>query len=95
MSTNKRTVERVLEWAAMGVRLGGIANAVQAEGLKLPEGASTWNSAAVRGILEGAGVEVSEVSMGTGETAEDEDDAEEELLWPQSHCGTGFEPDLP
>ena len=90
MSTDRTTVERAVEWASLDVDLGGIASALQAEGLKLPAGASVWNSAAVKGILEAAGVAITENRMGAGEPVE-----ENELDWPEGHCGTGFIPDLP
>ena len=89
MSTSKLTVERAVEWAGLGVDLGGIANALKAEGFPLPEGSTQWDSAAVKGILAEAGVDLTEARMGAGEPVEEDD----ELDWPESHCG--IEPDLP
>ena len=89
MKIDKTTIERALEWAAMGVRLGGIANVLKAEGLPLPAGADQWDSAAVKRILSEAGVTITEARMGAGEGVDDDDD----LSWPESHCG--IEPDLP
>ena len=83
MSTDRTTVERAVEWASLGVDLGGIASALQAEGLPLPEGASQWNRTAVKAVLAEAGVEVSETRMGAGESVE-----EDELDWPLHHHET-------
>ena len=90
METDKNTVARVMDWHNLGVKPGNIASALEAEGIKLPVGASGWNSETVKGILADAGVAITEDRMGAGEDIDDD-----EMAWPGGHCGARFSPDLP
>ena len=64
MKVDQKITDAVLEWARLGVNLGGIGSALEAQGLKSP---------AVKAILVEAGVDVTNIRTGWAPKATEED----------------------
>ena len=81
MKASQKIIDSVLDWARLGVNLGGIASAMQAEGFKSPAGGAGWGAAVVRDILAEAGVDVANIATGWAP----KDTEEGETNWPLHH----------
>ena len=95
MKASQKIIDSVLDWARLGVNLGGIASAMQAEGFKSPAGGAGWGAAVVRDILAEAGVDVANLAAGGGPEGPEGPDDDDDPDWQASHCGTKFKADLP
>ena len=73
MKVDQKITDAVLEWARLGVNLGGIGSALEAQGLKSPAKGGGWNTAAVKAILVEAGVDVTNIRTGWAPKATEED----------------------
>ena len=84
MKVSQKITDAALEWARAGVNLGGIASALEAEGLKSPAKGGKWGAAVVKAILVEAGVDVTNITTGWAPKATEED----ETNWPLHHHET-------
>ena len=73
MKVDQKITDAVLEWARLGVNLGGIASALEAEGYRSPAKGGGWNTTVVKAILVEAGVDVTNIRTGWAPKATEED----------------------